>query len=182
MDGNLPDFYWTGNTPMRCMRECISQTLEHGYAHHIQRLMVTGNFALIAGVSPRAISDWYLAIYVDAVDWVTLPNTLGMVMHADGGVVGSKPYAASGRYIERQSDYCRGCEFKPGERVGPKACPFTTLYWDFLLRYRERFERNPRMATIIKNLDRFGNDTCTQIRQQAEKLRRDFGVTPATEE
>jgi deoxyribodipyrimidine photolyase-related protein len=176
MEGQLPSIYWTGKTTMRCMSQCIGQTLEHGYAHHIQRLMVTGNFALIAGIHPRAISDWYLAVYVDAVDWVTLPNTLGMVMHADGGVVGSKPYAASGRYIDRMSDYCKGCIHNPGERTGTKACPFTTLYWDFLMRTRSRFGRNPRMATILKNLDRFGPDECARIQDQAHQIRRSLGI------
>jgi deoxyribodipyrimidine photolyase-related protein len=177
MVGRLPEIYWTGQTSMKCMAECLGQTLEHGYAHHIQRLMVTGNFALIAGVHPREISDWYLAIYVDAIDWVTLPNTLGMVMHADGGIVGSKPYAASGRYIQRQSDYCKGCKYDPGTRLGPKACPFTTFYWDFLIRYRVMLGKNPRTATILKNLDRFGEEECSKIQEQANDLRRELGIT-----
>jgi deoxyribodipyrimidine photolyase-related protein len=178
--GRLPEFYWTGATDMVCMRECLRQVLEHGYGHHIQRLMVTGNFALIAGVDPRRISDWYLGMYVDAVDWVTLPNTLGMVMHADGGVVGTKPYAASGRYIQRMSNYCKTCPFDPAKRTGPDACPFTTFYWDFLLRNERRFARNPRMSLILKGARGLQRGERKRIHNQAERLRTEFGVTSDT--
>lgn len=179
--GALPDFYWTADTDMRCMRECLSQVLRHAYAHHIQRLMVMGNFALISGVHPRAVSDWFLAMYIDAVDWVTLPNTLGMVMHADGTpesppVVGTKPYAASGQYIKRMSNYCHDCRYDPASRAGQDACPFTVFYWDFLARHRQRFERNPRMATILKNLDRWPAEHLTQITVSARSLRDRFGI------
>jgi deoxyribodipyrimidine photolyase-related protein len=177
--GALPELYWTGQTELACLRECVGEVLEHGYGHHIQRLMVTGNFALIAGVHPRAISDWYLGMYVDAVDWVTLPNTLGMVMHADGGVVGTKPYAASGRYIDRMSDYCTDCRYDPGQRVGETACPFTTLYWDFLLRSARRFDRNPRMKMILRNATRLRRRHRDEIRQAARKLRNELGIEPA---
>ncbi|MQT59532.1 cryptochrome/photolyase family protein [Pseudomonas sp. FSL R10-0399] len=150
----LPEFYWTGNTQMNCMRQAINQSLEHAYAHHIQRLMVTGNFALLAGVAPNAICEWYLAIYMDAFDWVELPNTLGMVMHADGGYLGSKPYCASGQYIKRMSDYCRGCAYKVSESTTDDACPFNALYWHFLMRHGDRLRGNQRMGMIYKNLDR----------------------------
>ncbi|MEM7397081.1 MAG: cryptochrome/photolyase family protein, partial [Verrucomicrobiota bacterium] len=126
---DLPDFYWTGDTDMNCLRQVIGQTLRYGYAHHIQRLMVTGLFALLAGVDPKQVHAWYLAVYVDAVEWVELPNTIGMCQYADGGVMASKPYVATGKYIDRMSNYCKSCRYKPGEAVGPEACPFTTLYW-----------------------------------------------------
>lgn len=181
--GRIPEFYWTGQTDMRCLSESIGEVVRHGYGHHIQRLMVTGNFALIAGIHPRAVSDWYLGMYVDAVDWVTLPNTLGMVMHADGGVVGTKPYAASGKYIERMSDYCENCTYDPALRVGPTACPFTTFYWDFLIRHRETFRDNRRMSMILVHVDRMGDEERDAIRQQAAELRRRYGIdanSPAT--
>lgn len=174
--GRLPEFFWTGETDMACLRECVGQVLDRAYGHHIQRLMVTGNFALISGVDPRAISDWYLAMYVDAVDWVTLPNTLGMVMHADGGVVGTKPYAASGRYIERMSNYCQGCRFDPAKRTGPDACPFTTFYWDFLIRHQRRFSANRRMSMIVRNVDRIAPQERTAITADADRRREEFGL------
>ncbi len=173
--GSLPSFYWTGETDMACMRVCIGEVLEYGYGHHIQRLMVTGNFALIAGVHPRAISDWYLAMYVDAVDWVTLPNTLGMVMHADGGIVGTKPYAASGRYIQRMSNYCENCRYDPAKRTGSDACPFTTFYWDFLICNRRRFRTNRRMAMMLKNVDRLDSKERREVGDQARRLREAMG-------
>jgi len=174
--GSLPQFYWTAKTDMVCMRESISQVLEYGYGHHIQRLMVTGNFALIAGVDPREISDWYLGMYVDAVDWVTLPNTLGMVMHADGGMVGSKPYAASGRYIQRMSNYCKDCRYDPAKRAGLNACPFTTFYWDFLIRNRRRFRSNRRMAMILKNVDRMNTKDRRRVSAHARCLRNEWSI------
>ena len=150
----LPDFYWTGDTRMRCMQQAIGQTLEHAYAHHIQRLMVTGNFALLAGIEPKQICDWYLAVYMDAFDWVELPNTLGMVMHADGGYLGSKPYCASGQYIKRMSNHCKGCSYKVSEQTGERACPFNSLYWHFLMRHREQLGRNQRLSMVYRNLER----------------------------
>lgn len=158
----LPEFYWTGETQMNCMRQTIGQSLEHAYAHHIQRLMVTGNFALLAGIAPEQVCQWYLAIYMDAFDWVELPNTLGMVMHADGGYLGSKPYCASGQYINRMSDYCRSCVYKVSESTTDNACPFNALYWHFLLRHRDILRQNPRMNLTYKNLERM-----TDARQQA---------------
>jgi len=143
---DLPALYWTGQTPLRCLSECIATTRRHAYAHHIQRLMVTGNFALLAGVAPAQIEAWYLAVYADAFEWVELPNVHGMVMHADGGRLGSKPYAASGAYIDRMSDYCKGCAFDPKVKLGPKACPFNYLYWNFLIENAAALRSNPRMA------------------------------------
>lgn len=175
-EGRLPEFYWTGETDMRCMRECIGQVLEHGYGHHIQRLMVTGNFALIAGVHPKRVSDWYLGMYVDGVDWVTLPNTLGMSQHADGGVVGTKPYAGAANYIGKMSNYCKGCRYDPKERTGERACPFNTLYWDFLIRHRERFSKNPRVRMIVKGVDRMSVSQRTEITREGKRLKCRFGV------
>jgi deoxyribodipyrimidine photolyase-related protein len=175
--GALPRLYWSGRTDMACLRECVGQVLERGFGHHIQRLMVTGNFALTAGVHPRSVSDWYLGMYVDGVDWVTLPNTLGMVMHADGGVVGTKPYAASGKYIDRMSNYCAGCRYDPAKRHGEGACPFTVFYWDFLARHRERFAGNQRMTMMLKNLDALSESERTQITVSAAGLRRSLGIS-----
>ncbi|PVY75848.1 deoxyribodipyrimidine photolyase-related protein [Tamilnaduibacter salinus] len=150
----LPWFYWTGDTDMHCMHRAIDATRRNGYAHHIQRLMVTGNFALLAGVTPAEICDWYLAVYADAYDWVELPNTLGMVMHADGGYLGSKPYAASGKYIQRMSDYCKHCRYDVKQSFGENACPFNALYWHFVDRHRDQFGSNHRMGMIYRNWDR----------------------------
>ncbi len=167
----LPEWYWTGKTGMRCMEKTIATTQRHAYAHHIQRLMVTGNFALIFGVLPKEICEWYLAVYADAYDWVELPNTLGMVMHADGGLLGSKPYAASGKYIQRMGDYCKHCRYKVADTVGEKSCPFNALYWDFLDRNRQRLEGNPRMTMMYRNLERMDEDRLQAIRERAEWIR-----------
>jgi len=153
------------------------QVIDDGHGHHIQRLMVTGNFALIAGVHPRAISDWYLGMYVDGVDWATLPNTLGMSQHADGGVVGTKPYAASGAYINRMSNYCKDCQYDVQSRTGQGACPFNTLYWHFLIRNRDRLASNQRMALVMKNLESMNQDEQVTITREGDALRRRFGVT-----
>lgn len=150
----LPAFYWTGETDMNCLREVIGQTLQFGYAHHIQRLMVTGLYALLSGVEPRRVHEWYLAVYVDAVEWVELPNVIGMSQYADGGVMASKPYAATGKYIQRMSNYCGGCRYDPAKSSGAEACPFTALYWDFLERNEARLRENPRMQMQLKNLSR----------------------------
>jgi deoxyribodipyrimidine photolyase-related protein len=167
----LPAWYWTGQTDMACLREAITQTLDHGYAHHIQRLMVTGLYALLLGVEPRQVHAWYLAVYVDAVEWVEAPNTLGMSQHADGGYLATKPYVASGRYIERMSNHCRGCRYRPGERTGPSACPFTTLYWDFLLRHEARFAQHPRLARQWLHVEKLAPEERAAIRAQASVLR-----------
>jgi len=168
---DLPAWYWTGQTPMRCMADAIGQTLQHGYAHHIQRLMVTGLFALLYGAQPRQVHGWYLSVYVDAVEWVELPNTLGMSQYADGGLLASKPYIATGRYIERMSDHCRGCRFDPGQRTGERACPFTTLYWDFLIRHEARFAKHPRLALQVKNLARIEPAERSAIVARAHEVR-----------
>jgi deoxyribodipyrimidine photolyase-related protein len=151
---DLPDFYWTGNTDYNCLRDAITQSLATGYAHHIQRLMVTGLYALLLGVDPKQIHAWYLSVYVDAVEWVELPNTLGMSQYADGGLMASKPYVASGKYIDRMSNYCKGCRFNPAKASGEDACPFTKLYWEFLARHETELAKNPRMAMQIRNLRR----------------------------
>jgi deoxyribodipyrimidine photolyase-related protein len=166
----LPEFYWTGQTEMRCLSESIGQTLNYGYAHHIQRLMVTGLFGLLAGVDPKQMHRWYLAVYVDAVEWVELPNVLGMSQYADDGVMASKPYAASGKYISRMSNYCRQCRFDPLKSVGENACPFTTLYWDFLARHRQRLAGNGRMRMSLKNLERRDRAEVSAIRKRAQHV------------
>ncbi len=170
-DRPLPNLYWTGVTEMNCLRDAVGQTLEHGYAHHIQRLMVTGLFALLFGVDPRRVHEWYLAVYVDAVEWVELPNTLGMSQFADGGVMASKPYCASGAYINRMSNACKGCRFDPTLATGEKACPFTTLYWDFLARHERLLAKNPRMTMQLKNLARKPAAEVRGIRSLADDLR-----------
>ena len=168
-DRPLPEFFWTGETELNCLRQCLGDTLANGYAHHIQRLMVIGNFALLTGLDPEAVCDWFLAVYVDAVEWVELPNTLGMALHADGGIVGSKPYAASGAYIRRMSNYCAGCRYDPGRRSGEGACPFNFLYWAFLARHRERLAGNPRMGLVLKNLGRLDQEELLEIRSAASE-------------
>ena len=167
----LPAWYWTGDTDMACLKEAITQTLAHGYAHHIQRLMVTGLYALLLGVRPQAVHAWYLSVYVDAVEWVELPNTLGMSQYGDGGLLGSKPYVATGKYIQRMSNHCSGCRFDPAQCTGPKACPFTTLYWDFLMRHEPLLRQNPRMAMQMKNLDRLAPEAREAIAAQARAHR-----------
>jgi deoxyribodipyrimidine photolyase-related protein len=157
---------------MACLREAIGQTLRHGYAHHIQRLMVTGLFALLLGVEPRQVHEWYLAVYVDAVEWVELPNTLGMSQYADGGVMASKPYVASGKYLQRMSNHCKGCRYDPARSTGARACPFTTLYWDFLARHETRLRSNPRMAMQLRNLARLDGEARRAIADQADAFRR----------
>ncbi|MFP5356832.1 MAG: cryptochrome/photolyase family protein [Gammaproteobacteria bacterium] len=167
----LPAFYWTAQTQMNCLHQTLSETLAHGYAHHIQRLMVTGLFALLLGVRPQAVHAWYLGIYVDAVEWVEVPNTLGMSQFADGGLLASKPYIASGKYIQRMSNYCTGCRFDPALATGPRACPFTTLYWDFLRRHQGRFAAHPRLKMQLRNLDRQSREQQAAIAEQAARLR-----------
>lgn len=151
----LPGFYWTAETGMACVRAAVTQTREQAYAHHIQRLMVTGNFAMLAGVDPHELHEWYLSVYADAYEWVELPNTVGMSQFADGGLLASKPYAASGAYIDRMSDYCGSCRYDVKQRTGPQACPFNALFWNFIARHRDRIGRNPRMAQMVRTYDRF---------------------------
>jgi len=164
----LPRWWWTGETSMNCLRAVIGQTLHHGYAHHIQRLMITGNFALLAELEPQAVCDWYLAVYVDAVEWVELPNTAGMALHACGPRFTSKPYIASGAYVKRMSNHCRGCRYDPGIRSGPKACPITLLYWRFVDKHAADLAANPRTATMVRNLDRLTASDRRTLRSAAD--------------
>ena len=167
----MPAFYWTGATDMRCLAEAIGHTIDHAYAHHIERLMVLGLFALLLGVHPYAVHQWHMSMFWDAFDWVSLPNTLGMGQYGDGGIAGTKPYVASGAYIDRMSDHCRHCRYDPKVSVGERACPFTTLYWDFLARHRRRFEANGRMRNMFFNLDRKDDEEIAAIRRQADQVR-----------
>ncbi|KQW40368.1 cryptochrome/photolyase family protein [Rhizobacter sp. Root404] len=169
---DLPAWYWTGATDMACLRDALAQTLTHGYANHIQRLMVTGLYALMLGVQPKQVHAWYLAVYVDAVEWVELPNTLGMSQYADGGLMGSKPYVATGKYIQRMSPHCAGCRYDPAQRSGERACPFTTLYWDFLMRHEALLAGNPRMALQVKNVARLADAERAAVRERAASIRR----------
>ncbi len=167
----LPDFFWTGDTDMVCLQQAVRQTLDYGYAHHIQRLMITGLYTLMLGVEPRQVHEWYLAVYVDAVEWVEAPNTLGMSQFADDGVLASKPYCASGKYVQRMSNYCDHCAFSPEQRSGETACPFTVLYWDFLIRHEQRLGRNPRTALQVRNLKRLSGADRDAIQATAESHR-----------
>jgi deoxyribodipyrimidine photolyase-related protein len=168
---DLPAWFWTGATDMACLRDALAQTLEHGYANHIQRLMVTGLYTLMLGVQPKQVHAWYLAVYVDAVEWVELPNTLGMSQYADGGVMGSKPYIATGKYIERMSPHCKGCRYDPAQQSGDSACPFTTLYWDFLMRHETALARNPRMTLQVKNVARLTDAQKQAVQERAVAIR-----------
>ena len=166
----LPQFYWDAQTDMLCVAEAVRNTRDHAYAHHIQRLMVTGNLALLLGIKPDAINTWYLAVYADAYEWVELPNTHGMAIWADGGVLGSKPYAASGAYINRMSDHCKSCAYKVSQKTGDDACPFNYLYWDFLMRNEETLRGNPRMGLVFKNLDKKDDDEKAALRASAAQF------------
>lgn len=166
----LPAWYWTANTRMNCMKQCLTQTLDNGYSHHIQRLMVTGMFGVTAQISPQQLCDWYLAVYVDAVEWVELPNTAGMALFANGGRFTSKPYIASGAYIKRMSNYCSGCQYEPETRAGPNACPMTTLYWNFLDDHEASFAGSPRTALMVKNLQRMSADDRAAVKKTAQAM------------
>jgi deoxyribodipyrimidine photolyase-related protein len=170
----LPKWYWTGDTHMNCMKQCIGQTLQNGYSHHIQRLMVTGMFGVTAQISPQAVCDWYLAVYVDAVEWVELPNTAGMALFANGGRFTSKPYVASGAYVKRMSNYCNGCKYESETRVGANACPMTTLYWNFLDQHEASFAGNPRTALMVKNLQRMTPELRAEVRGRASEMLADL--------
>ena len=166
----LPYFYWTGETDMACLRAAITQTKKEAYAHHIQRLMITGNFALLAGINPQDVHEWYLAVYADAYEWVELPNTLGMSQFADGGLLGSKPYAASGNYINKMSDYCEHCRYRVKEKTGDDACPFNALYWDFLVRNEEKLKDNHRLGQIYRTWHRMSDEKQAEYRQSAARF------------
>ena len=171
---SLPKWFWTGQTHMNCLKDSIGQTLDYGYAHHIQRLMVIGNFALLAGLLPQEVEDWFLAVYVDAVEWVELPNVAGMALFANGGRFTSKPYIASGAYIKRMSNYCSGCKYKPAEKIGDEACPFTTLYWGFLDQHEAMLAANPRTGLMAKNIARLDPSQRTALREQVGKTLREI--------
>ncbi len=164
----LPWFYWSGETDMNCMKQCITETKQNAYAHHIQRLMVLGNFALLAGLDPKEVNEWYLVVYADAYEWVEMPNVSGMILFADGGYLASKPYAASGAYIDKMSNYCKGCKYKVADKNGKDACPFNYLYWDFLDRNREKLRGNHRLGMIYNTLGRMGDDRLAAIRHDAK--------------
>ena len=165
----LPSFYWNAQTDMACLKAVITQTMAHGYAHHIQRLMVLGLYTLMLGVDPRFVHEWFLSVFVDAVEWVELPNTLGMSQYGDGGLMASKPYIASGKYIQRMSNYCKSCPYDPAVATGPKACPMTTLYWNFLMQHQSLLSKNPRMAMQLKNLARLSDDQRVNIQIAAQE-------------
>ena len=160
---------------MYCLSQAVGQTIEYSYAHHIQRLMITGNFALLAGLKPKAVHEWYLAVYADAYEWVELPNSWGMSQFADGGMLASKPYAASGAYINRMSDYCTHCRYDVKQRVGSKACPFNALYWDFIARNEDKLRKNPRMAMPYKNWERMADADKIALRGQAQQFLETLG-------
>ncbi|KAF6242197.1 cryptochrome/photolyase family protein [Nitrosopumilus sp. b1] len=166
--GALPDFFWTGDTKLNCLKKCIIQTKDESYAHHIQRLMVTGNFSLISGINPKQICEWYLSVYSDAFEWVELPNTHGMSQFADGGKLGSKPYAASGAYINKMSDYCKSCHYSVKEKTGSSACPFNYLYWDFFIRNKSKLQSNPRLWTVYANIKKMNPNKIKQIRNDSK--------------
>jgi deoxyribodipyrimidine photolyase-related protein len=174
-DQDVPAFFWDGQTEMACVQDSMRLLLETAYAHHIQRLMVLGLYAQLLGVHPGKFHRWHMAMYADAIDWVSAPNAIGMSQHGDGGLMATKPYCASGNYINRMSNYCASCRYRPTESIGEQACPFTVLYWDFLDRHRDRFESNMRMKMQIRNLDRKSDADMKQIRSAAKRLRQAAG-------
>ena len=169
-DRKLPDFYWTANTKMNCIRQCVLETQRNAYAHHIQRLMVLGNFALLAGIAPKEVNEWFLTVYADAYEWVELPNVSGMVLFADGGYLASKPYAAGGSYINKMSNYCIHCRYKVTQKNGVTACPFNYLYWDFLDRNREKLAGNHRISMMYKTFDRMDEEKQNAIRSDSKRF------------
>jgi len=168
--GGLPDFYWTANTKMNCLRQCVLETKQNAYAHHIQRLMVLGNFALIAGIDPKEVNEWFLIVYADAYEWVELPNVSGMILFADGGYLASKPYAAGGSYINKMSDYCKNCSYKVSKKNGPDACPFNYLYWDFLDRNRKKLSGNHRIGMMYRTFERMDKEKQKAIREDSKRF------------
>jgi len=167
-NASLPEWFWDGKTKMNCLKHAIGQSLDHAYAHHIQRLMVTGNFALLAGVHPDEVDKWYLGIYIDALDWVEITNTRGMSQFADGGIVGTKPYVSSATYIHKMSDYCNTCFYNKSKKVGERSCPFNSLYWNFYDRHAEKLQRNPRIGMMYKVWERMAPDQKADVLEQAE--------------
>ncbi len=167
---DLPDYFWSGETNMNCMQKSLSQSLEVAYAHHIQRLMVIGNFCLLAGIDPSEVDEWYLGVYIDAIEWVEMPNTRGMSQFADGGLIASKPYTASGAYINRMSDYCSSCHYSVKEKTGDLACPFNSLYWHFMHRHKSDFGKNPRIGMVYRNLEKMDEQLRLETINRAEWL------------
>ena len=165
---DLPEFYWTGKTKMLCIAQAVDSTKKYAYAHHIQRLMVLGNFALLTGISPSQVNKWFLVVYADAYEWVELPNVSGMVLFADGGYLASKPYAAGGAYINRMSNYCKNCHYSVEQKNGDKACPFNFLYWDFLLRNRIKLQNNARLGMMYRSIDRMDASKIKDIKSDAK--------------
>lgn len=166
----LPEFYWTADTPMNCLSQCVKETEQNAYAHHIQRLMVLGNFALLAGLDPKAINEWFMIVYADAYEWVELPNVTGMILFADGGIVGSKPYAAGGSYINKMSNYCKSCHFNVKLKTGNNACPFNYLYWNFLMQHEQKLKANPRLSMIYSTLKKMGEDVKIEIKTSSDSF------------
>ena len=169
-DRRLPDFYWTANTQMNCLRQCVLETKQNAYAHHIQRLMVLGNFALIAGISPKEVNEWFWIVYADAYEWVELPNVSGMILFADGGYLASKPYSAGGSYINKMSDYCKDCSYKVSKKNGSDACPFNYLYWDFLDRNRKKLSGNHRVGMMYRTFERMDKEKQKAIREDSKRF------------
>ncbi|WP_426369077.1 cryptochrome/photolyase family protein [Pseudocolwellia sp. HL-MZ7] len=167
---NLPNWFWNGETDMNCLKHAISQSLEHAYAHHIQRLMITGNFALLAGIAPDQVDEWYLGIYIDAIEWVELPNTRSMALFADGGWIATKPYSASGNYVNKMSDYCKSCRYNVKEKLGDSACPLNSLYWNFIGENYDKLSTNPRMSFPVRNWDKMQEDQKIEIKEKATQL------------
>ena len=166
---SLPSWYWDGKTKMNCLHHAITQSLDNAYAHHIQRLMVTGNFALLSMIDPKEVDEWYLGIYIDAIEWVEITNTRGMSQFADGGIVGTKPYVSSSNYIHKMSDYCKSCHYSQTKKVGEKACPFNSLYWNFYDQHRTQFEKNPRIGMMYRTWDKMDTDKKEEILKQADE-------------
>ena len=172
----LPEWFWTGNTKMRCLAHAIGDSLENAHAHHIQRLMIIGNFALLAGLQPTALHQWYLGIYIDAFEWVEMPNTLGMSQFADGGMLATKPYVSSAAYIDRMSNYCKGCHYDRKAREGDRACPFNSLYWDFFARNAGKLSTNPRLGMVYRQLEKMEGTALGSLQVKAAALRSDLGA------
>jgi len=167
---SLPSFFWNTETSMNCLKQCLSETRDNAYAHHIQRLMVLGNFSLLAGLNPVEVNEWYLIVYADAHEWVELPNVSGMILFADGGYLASKPYAASGAYINKMSNYCKGCQYSVEDKTGPNACPFNYLYWNFLMQHRPELQKNHRLKMIYATLDRMSEEKIKNIQMDSESF------------
>jgi deoxyribodipyrimidine photolyase-related protein len=168
----LPSWFWDGNTKMNCLKHCISQSLDHAYAHHIQRLMVIGNFSLLMGFHPNAVHQWYLGVYIDAFEWVEMPNTIGMSQYADGGLLATKPYVSSASYINKMSNYCGDCAYSHKVRVGNNACPFNSLYWDFFQRHQKKLSNNPRLGIVNMQLQKMSESDKEAIEKQAHQYKR----------